>query len=339
MDWSRSYTATWRVFRVNRDTWADGEQITGVDSVSISRTSDGSLLESGNVEVTGQFETDYYRVVMTAEQGGELERVEVATMLFDVAGGTVDYGTDVKSINGLSVLFPASVTAVTTGEYAPEGVDGALYAGELLESAINAPVEVEGSFILDDHIVFELGATVLDAAWTVLEAGNFVIQIDGEGIVHVMPKPTEPSLILDSTSSGLLENGITYTEDMSKIPNRYVVIDGTTVTVAENNSANSIVSTVSRGYRVDLIDTSPTPVDGKTMSEYANEKLAEASIMKSEKTYTREYAPNVYPYSIIRASIDGLDGDMRVESQSITCDTGISVNEKASIEVNLWTSE
>lgn len=336
MDWSQSYTATWRVFRVNRNTWADAEQITNVDSVSLSRTADGNLLESGSLSVTGDFDSDYYRIVMTAEQNNELTRVDVATLLFDASGGEVNYGVTTNDVNGYSVLYPASTKAVTTGEYAPAGCDGALYAKNLLQSAINAPVVVEGSFTLNDHIVHELGSEVIGAVWSVLDAGDFVIQVDGGGVVHIRPRPTQPSLIIDSTAMSLLSNGISFSADQSEIPNRYVVIDGNNITVAENSDPQSVVSTATRGYTVDVIDTSPTPVNSETYSEYANRMLHKASFLKDQRNYEREYAPDVYPYSIIRATIDGLTGDYRVESQSIECSNGITVNEKASREVNLW---
>ena len=336
MNWSQSYSASWRVFKVNRQTWADGEMLMKVDSANASRTADGKLLESGSLELSGEFQSDYYRIVMTAEQGGEIARVEVATLLFEVAGGTVDYGTTVSKVDGYSVLFPASVKAVTTGEYAPAGANGAVYVRNLLQDAINAPVVVEGSFTLNDHIVHELGCTVLDAAWSVLDAGGFVIQIDGHGTVHVMPKPTEPSLVLDSSTAGLLSNGIDFSSDVSGIPNRYIVMDDGNISTAINNDVNSSVSVVNRGYCVDVIDKSPTPINGETNSEYANRKLHEESLLREERSYTREYAPNVYPYSIIRASIDGLLGDYRVDSQSIDCNNGITVNEKSAREINLW---
>lgn len=336
MDYSKSYSATWRVFRVNRDTWADGNKLSNVDSVTLSKTADGSLLESGGMKVVGDFERDYYRIVMTAEQGDEIERVDVATLLFDVSGGEIDYGVDTHDVDGFSVLYPASVTAVATGSYAPAGVDGVLYVQELLENSINAPVEIEGSFILDNHVVHEMGATVLDACWDVLNACNYVLQIDGSGIVYVRPKPSEPSLILGTVESAILQNGITYTADTSGIPNRYIVIDDDITAIAVNDSENSEVSTVNRGFYVDLIDTSPTLVNGETHVEYANRMLSEESILKEERSYNREYAPDVYPYSIIRGSINGMQGDFRVKSQSITCGNGIIVSEQSARETNLW---
>lgn len=336
MDWTQSYTSTWRIFRVNRDTWADGEQLTNVDSASVSRTADGSALESGSLEVTGTFDTDYYRIVMTAEQGGELARVDVATLLFEVKGGEIDFGRTASSVDGYSVLHPAATTAVTIGEYAPSGVDGAQYAAELLRSCINAPVEVEGGFILNDHIVHELGSSVIEAVWAVLDAGSYIMQIDGRGVVHIRPKPTEPALYINSSSIGLLQNGISFESDMSDIPNRYIVIEDNNITIAINDDPDSIVSTVSRGYLVDVADTSPTPINGKTMAEYAHDRLKELSILKEEYSYEREYAPNVYVYSLVRASINGLQGDMRVKSQSIECSNGIAVKEKAAKETALW---
>ena len=339
MNWARSYSSEWRVFRVNRKTWADDEKLTGVDSASIARTADGSLLESGDMEVTGDFKTDYYRIVMTAKQGGEVVREDVATLLFDISDGEHDYGTVKNKAKGYSVLYPASTTAVMTGEYAPAGVDGAKYAKELLESAINAPVEVEGSFILNDNIVHEPGTYILDAVWAVLNAGpdgGYVIQIDGRGVVHIRPRPTEPALVLDNAARGVILNGIEYTSDVSKIPNRYIVIDGNNKTLAVNDDPNSPVSTVKRGYYVDEVDTSPTPIDGETLGEYARRKLRQLSILETEYSYKREYAPTVLLYSKIRASITGLSGDLRVKSQSIDCGHGIMVSEKVTEETALW---
>lgn len=336
MNWGQSYTATWRVFRVNRQTWADGDMLSNIDSANLSRTADGKLLESGGFSLTGEFESDYYRIVMTAEQGGLIERVEVATLLFEVDGGTVDYGTVESTVDGHSVLYPAYTTSIITGEYAPAGADGVLYVRNLLQNTIHAPIQTEGSFTLNDHLVFELGASVIEAVWTVLDAMDYIIQIDGHGTVHIRPKPTTPSLILDGANTGIISNGIDFSASMSEIPNRYIVMDDGIVTTAINNSDSSPVSTVNRGYTVDVIDTAPTPTNGETLSEYASRRLHQLSVLRDERSYTREFAPDLYPYSLISASIDGLFGDYRVVSQSITCDNGITVSERSAKETALW---
>ena len=337
MRYDQSYRSLWRVFRVNRDTWADAELIEDVDSIEITKTADGAVMESGTMEISGTLEEDYYRIVMTAEQGMAAERVEVATLLFSQSDGTYDYNSETQQLEGHSVLYPASVTVILEGEYAPAGVDGARYAGDLLQSVINAPVEVEGSFILNEHVVHEIGSSTLDAVWNVLTAGGFVMQIDGRGVVHIMPKPMEPSFVLDSTELRILNPGIDYTTDRSDIPNRYIVLDETSKTVAVNNSELSEISTVSRGYTVDMVDESPTPVNGETMSAYAVRRLHEESFEKIESTYSREYVGGVYVHSIVRASINSLEGDLRVKTQNISCKNGIKVTEEVVKEVDLWT--
>lgn len=339
MEWTQSYSASWRVFRVNRQTWADGEQVGNIDSASVTKTADGGLLESASFEVTGDFTEDYYRIVMTAEQSGEVTRVDVGTLLFNVSSGKHNYGINVQTAEGHSVLYPASTTTIMAGDYAPAGVDGAAYAAELLRGAINAPVEVEGGYTLNDHVVHEIGSTVLEAVWAVLGAGpdgGYIIQIDGRGVVHIRPQPQDPSLVIDSANAALLTNEVNYTTDESDVPNRYIVIEGESRTVAENNDPASSVSYINRGYYVDYVDESPTPIDGETLSAYAARKLHEISHMKDERTYTREYSPDVNLYSIVRASIDGLEGDLKVTSQTLNCNYGITVNEKAVREVNLW---
>lgn len=336
MNWGRSYSSTWRVFKVNKDTWADGEALAGVDSVSVTRTADGSLLESGSIELTGDIEPGYYRVVMTADQGGYLARVEVATLLFISNGGGFDYGTHTHKADGYSVLYPASVTTVITGGYAPAEINGAEYAGNLLAGAINAPVKVDGNFTLNEPIVHAVGSSVLEAAWAVLDAGGFVIQLDGHGTVHIRPRPTEPDLVIDNQSAGLMLNGTSFKADESGIPNRYIVIQDAALTLAENSDPVSTVSTLTRGYTVDVTDTSPTPIDGETMAEYAGRRLHELSVLKEEQTYTREYAPGVDLYSIVRATLDAFEGDYRVTSQTVNCGNGITVAETVEKETSLW---
>lgn len=337
MDWGKSYSATWRVYKVNRKTWADGELLGRVDEVTVTRTADGNLLESGSMQVTGDtFEPDYYRIVMIAEQGGEIIRSDIATMLFDVSGGQLNYQTTNSTPDGYSVLYPASTTSIIIGQYAPAGVDGAKYAQQLLQSAINAPVEVEGSFILNDHIIHEFDSSVLSAVWSVLNAGNFIMRIDGRGVVHIEPKPTEPEFILDNISKNVVINGINHSFDISHIPNRYVIVNGVNVITAKNDDPESVVSTTNRGYIVDLVDKSPTLINGETYGEYALRKLKESSIINEDYNYTREYVPNLHLYSVIKSSINEMQGNLRIISQGVTCNNGITVNEKVTKEIQLW---
>lgn len=336
IDWSKSYTAFWRVFKVNTDTWQDGDVIAKMDSLSITRTADGELIESGSLEASSEIEDGWHRVVMIAEQDGNTERVEICTMLFESNGGT--YGDDRHEALGRSVLYPASTQRLLAGSYILSGADGADYAAKLLRSATPAPVEVEGSFTVNETIVHELDSTVLEAVWSVLNAGSFCIQIDGHGTIHIRPRPTTTALELNSLNARLLMPTIEYRDSRVEVPNRLTAISGSRSATAVNEDPSSPVSTVNRRYFVDVVEQDAIPVNGETIDAYAVRRLKQLSTYSDERTYTREFYPDVYPYDIVEGSIPrvGLDGKMYVVSQSLECGAGVVVTERAVKEVALW---
>lgn len=331
----------WRLHSVNPDTWLDGERVPGALSARVERSveGDGRLIDSGSIEVSGEVPAGYYRIVLDRDAGGARERVEVATLL--LCGGDGEYGRGglVTEMEGRSVLYPAHVRMMLDGSYAPSGADGAQYAASLLRQCLAAPVEVEGSFTLNGNVWHAFGDSHLEAAWAVLDAGGFVIQTDGAGRVHVRPRPEIPSLLLDEASASLVMPGVRMSLDLSEVPNRYIAVDGMSRAAAVNEDPNSEVSVASRGYYHDMLDESPAPVDGETLSAYARRRLREESVLMDYRTYTREHVGGVHPFSVVRGSMasSGFDGDMRVVSQSVSLGRDVKVTEKAAREVALWT--
>ena len=340
IDWGDSYTTVWRLVAVDQETWADGETVGGVGSAKVTRTADGKLLEAGSVEVEADgFEPGYYRLTCTAvDSAGNSERADVCTLLYGGSQRTYDHGMSTMTANGRSVLYPASVRLLVGGEYAPQNSDGALLAAELLRSCIAAPVEVEASFTLNGNVVYPFGSSVLDAVWLVLDAGGCVMQVTGDGTVHIRRLPEEPALELDAANARLVVPGVKASYDLADVPNQYIAVDEFSTAIAVNDDPESATSIPARGYVQMMLDESPTPVDGETLERYARRMLMEESTVQDSRTYTREYWPGVLPYDIVRGSIDsaGLTGDMRVVSQSLSCGDGILVNEKAAKEVTFW---
>ena len=344
IDWGSGYSATWRVTEVDPRTWADSGEVAGVSSASVERDakSDAPLLESGTVtldtEPHGEFRERYLRIIMMAHQGGVSERVNVATLLCCETEGGFNRGMESRELVGRSVLWPASTRRPSAGTYVPRGADGAAWAADALRSCIKAPVSVDGSFALAEAVVLDVGATLLEAVWAVLDAGGFCLQIDGDGTVHVRPRPTSPELSLDEAGARLLHHGVRRSLDLSEIPSRYIAIEGALVAEAVNDDPNSPTSEAARGYAVDVVDTTPQRLAGETLAAYARRKLAELSVVKESRSYTREYWPGVLPLSMVRGTLNGvgLDGDMRVTRQSLTCGRGIVVAEEAESEVATW---
>ena len=343
IDWSVGYESTWRLFNVNEGTWADSGQVGGFHSAKIERPQDAILFESGSISVDASmgadFEEGYYRLVMTATQGDISERVDVATLHCVSVGGTVNGGNDELSVKGRSVLFPAYGERLLRGTYAPKGCDGAEYAAEMLSRVLRAPVEVQGRFIVDRHVVFDLGSRVVEAASKLLEVGGWCMQVDGHGTVTLCEKPSEPALQLDTVNASLMMPSVSHDLDWSSVPNRYVAVDGYETAYAVNDDPASRTSTAQRGYVLDAgIDSSPVRINGETLSAYCERKLAENSVVRDTRVYTREYYPGVVTHSLVRGSLASvnLDGDLRVLSQSLDCSHGITVTEKSCKEVRSW---
>lgn len=343
MDWSRTYSCRWRVHRVDPATWADGEVLRGVDSVSVTRdaTGDAPLVDSGSVAVTGAtVPRGWYRVVLLAEQDGATERVELVTFELAGSGGSVDHGVPTDTLVARSVLHPASVLELSPGQYAPAGADGAEYAAELLRLNCVAPVAVDGAgFALASPVVPQQGASALDLAWQVARAGGYRIATDGDGTIRVGPVPTEPSLLLDLAHAALLQPKVDYSEDLADVPNRFTVWEGAWRAQAVNDDPASPTGFPQVGYWVDASDSNPVRVDGETLDAYAARRLSELSVVRRERTYRRKWWPGVRPGDLVRGSLASvrLDGDMRVERQSMACGAGVTVTERASMEVSTWT--
>lgn len=339
IDWSRAYSAEFSICPVDPSTWADAGALSGVSSLSVkaSRTDSVPLLAEAEVEVDGEAPEGWHRAYMSASQGAERERVALGTFLFTRSRGRRGRGSASSTASGRSALAPAEDELLAAGSYAPAGADGAAYAASLLASATPAPVASEGSFALSQNVVFPVGMSVLEAAWLVVRAGGFCMQLDGDGTVRIRPRPSEPALDLSLSGARLLMPGIEDDRSLDGVPNRYRAFDGGAMAEAANDDPASPASRAARGRWVDVCDTSPVLVDGETLGAYARRKLREASTVAVSVSYEREWSPGVRPYDVVRAGgAMGFDGDMRVASQDYTCSHGVTVRETAELEEELW---
>lgn len=344
MDFSRSYSSEWKLYRVNADTWADGEPLKGFVSASIEKTKDG-MVESGNFEVDadayGDFDEGYYRLVMYGTQDGITERFEISTLYCFLVSGVLDKRRDTRSITGKSVLTPIEQRLMPVGSYISESADCASFIGNTLRRYLAAPVEVAGSFTLNESYVFDVGANVLETVWNLLNAGGWCLQISGDGTVIVAPLQRVPQHTFPKGMESMVFPGISYETDMSGIPNRFMAMspDGT-LYQSVNDDPQSPSSTVSRGFVVDAngVETSPTLVDGESMQEYCDRNLRELSVLKQSISYSREYIHELMPNSLVRGTLglERISGDFRIENQSLECGFGIKVSERSVREVNLW---
>ena len=217
------------------------------------------------------------------------------------------------------------------------GVDGAKHAAELLKGCTPAPIEVDASFTLGDHVAYGKDASVLKVVWDLLDAGNCCMRISGDGTIRISEKPRGGSYV---PSESLVFPGIDRELDLTSIPNVYRAYSETAWAEAVNDDPESRVSTVSRGRRVEMVDTSPTRVNGETLAQYCARRLEEESTLFRSFTYTRELDPDTRPFDISSDSLPsiGMDGDLRIASQSLECGASCKVTQTVSIEVKEYTA-
>ncbi len=344
IDLEGGYTAEWRLMEVDTSTWGTGELVAGLDSVSITTSATDSvpMLQTGNITLTREvgleFPPGWYRIQMLAiDNGGATQRIDAATLLFEKTSGTINFSIDKCKAKGFSVLKPVNEAKMKAGEWIPRGADGAEWAARIIAGHTPAPVVLEASFTLDQYYVWDGGTSYLKAVWQVLDAGNCVILIDGDGTIHVTNKPTEPAMEINAADSSLLVPGLDYDQDYSDIPNVYYAVDGTDAAVAVNDDPDSVVSTESRGWDKVEYDDDVMRVNGESLQGYADRKLEELSTVTKTFSYQREWFDLVRPFEIIRFHFPNVvHEDLRVLSQTYNCSHGILLDEELGQEVKLW---
>lgn len=336
IDFSLPYSCEWRLRRVDVRTWADSGAASPLLSASVRRDSSGDEpeIDSGTLEVMGDWGPGYHRLTMVAEQAGSIEAWPIATLLCERAGSENGRVT----LTGRSVLHPAATEAARIGEHVRAGEDGAQAVARLLRGSIAAPVSVEGSFSLEDHYDFTPGQSVLSAAWAVLNAAGFCLRVEGDGTVHVCPLPSEESLSLDAAAARSMLSGPSDETGIADAINRFTAYEDGVSATAENRDSGP-GSYAERGYWNEEFDDSPVRVNGETLGMYARRRLAELSPVREAHRYSRAFVPGVCPFDMVRstAATLGVDGLMRVESQDYEASSGLLVSETAIREVQTWT--
>lgn len=341
VNWADSYTSRWRLMKVDQKSWGNTEEVRGMTAVKIDRdcTDDVPLLESAAIScdfpVDQDFEEGWYRVELITQQNEQEERFSLATLLLQSSSGTVDRGYKNVSIDGYSVLKPCSERLLVAGRYAPSGMSAVDFVVQLLQESTPAPVETVGDFRINDPYVFPIGTSYLEAIWTILNAGNFVIQITGEGIIQIMPLPTEPEFDISVATSDMILPGFDYELDLGDVPNRYFAYYLYGAAMEVNDQEGSRTSVSARGRYVDYVDTDPIMVNGESIETYARRKLSELSTVYKKYSYRREYLPTVLPFSLLNCTlpISGMIGEYRVLGQTLNCEHGVTVTEKVGLEI------
>ena len=330
MDWSKGFSAAYIMQTVDPATWRD----TGVIQITggtIKRELTGKR-ESADVDCKGiEIGVErWVRIYLETQQDGASARTALFTGLATSPADEYEGNARSNTLSCYSVLKPCEDVALPLGWYAPQNSNGAEVIRQLL-LVTPAPVFVESDAPrLSDHIIAESNENHLTMIDKILTAIDWRIQIDGDGTIHVEPKPLEAVASFDPLENDMIETKVKVSADLYSCPNVYRATSGDVTGIARDEDPDSPLSIQNRGREVWKSESGVNLASTESIAQYARRMLKQAQQVKRAASYTRRYMPNVRPSDLIRMGYpaQGLTGVYVVQSQTVALEYGAATDEQ-----------
>lgn len=349
-DWSASMQQTFEYYMVDPNTWKDIKKLDNVKNASISRDSDTETLGSASIGITDSLGECYIRIYLVTIQKGVTEKHPLGTYIVQ---------TPSSSYNGKirDVVMDAYTPLLELKENPPpigysllkdENIMSAAY--RLCREHARAPV-VETQ--CDEKLFYDFVANTDDTWITfiidLIANAKYELTLDEIGRILFSPKQEltslQPVWTYTDDNSSILYPDVDMKHDLYGIPNVVEVIysngSDTYYSRVINDDPNSPISTVNRGREIIHRVTNPDMVGDPTenqIHEYAERLLRELSSLEYTITYTHGYCPvrvgDCVRLDYAKAGLTNIKA--KVISQSIKCEPGCPVTEKAVFTNKLW---
>ena len=355
-DWSLSMQQTYEYYIVNPETWKDTRQINVVKSSTINRDSEAETLGSATFEVTESVGECYIRVYLITIQNGVKEKHALGTFLVQTPATSFDGKIRNISMDAYTPLLelkekqPPIGYAIVKSKNTENDESIMEHAYKLTQEATRAPVvPASCDTKLVNDFVAETNDTWLSFISDLIKNAKYKLALDELGRVLYAPEQDTASLqpvwTYDDSNSSILYPSISMDHDLYGIPNVVEVIYSNEskqfYSKVSNDDENSPTSTVNRGREIIYRVTDPGFVGIPTsnqLDEYAERLLKELSTIEYTITYTHGYCPvrlgDCVRLDYKRAGLKDIKA--KVISQSIKCEPGCPVTEKAVFTTKLW---
>lgn len=349
-DWTSSMQQTFEYYVVDPGTWKDSTLLTNVKSCTIDRDSEADTLGSATIDITESVGECYIRAYLITVQNGVREKHPLGTFLVQTPSSSFDGKIRDVSMDAYTPLLELKEKQPPLGYSILKNKKIMDIACQLTLENVRAPVvATNSSDTLSNHFVANVDDTWLTFLIDLISNAKYSFDLDEMGRILFSPKQDTASLqpiwTYDDTNSSILYPDLTMDHDLYGIPNVVEVIYSSgydTYYAREvNDDPNSPISTVNRGreivYRVTDPDMSGEPSRSQ-IKVYAKQLLRELSSIEYTITYTHGYCPvrlgDCVLLNYSRAGINGIKA--KVISQSIKCEPGCPVTEKAVFTTKLW---
>ena len=349
-DWTSSMQQTFEYYTVDPGTWKDVKKLENVKSCTINRDSDTETLGSATIDVTESLGECYIRIYLITIQNGVKEKHPLGTYLVQTPSSSFDGKIRTVSMDAYTPLLELKENPPPLGYSVLKDDNIMRRAYMLCREHARAPV-VEA--VCDETLQYDFVANTSDTWLTfitdLISNAKYTFSMDELGRILFSPKQDTASLqpvwTYDDGNSSILYSDVTMEHDLYGIPNVVEVVyaNGAEIyqTRVVNDDPNSPTSTINRGREIVYRDTNPSlsgnPTDNQ-LDEYARRLLRELSSIEYSVSYSHGYCParvgDCVRLNYKRAGITDIKA--RIVSQSIKCEAGCKVSEKAVFTTKLW---
>lgn len=356
-DWTRSMEQTFEYYTVDPGTWKDVALVTNVKTSTINRDEEVETRGSATFDVTETLGESYIRAYLITVQNGIKEKHALGTFLVQTPSSSFDGRVRNVSMDAYTPLIELKENQPPLGYFVPEDKNVMETAHQLARDHMRAPVvraecptKNAYDFVADinDTWLSYISAFVANQLYELEEmptVSRFSLDLDEMGRLLFVPKQEiaamQPVWTYGDDDGSILHPDVTMDHDLYGIPNVVEVVYGSYYARVVNDDENSPISTVNRGreicYRVVDPDMTGNPTQ-QLINQYATQLLESLSTVEYTVTYTHGYCPvrvgDCVRLNYTRAGLTNIKA--RVISQTIKCEPGCPVTEKAKYTAKLW---
>lgn len=349
-DWTKSMQQTFEYYIVNPATWKDVRRINNVKSGSITRDLGVETLGSATFDIEEPLGECYIRVYLITIQNGAKDKYPLGTYLIQTPSSKFDGKNKIVSVDAYTPLLELKENPPPIGYSVLKNTNIMETAYKITKEQVRAPVVAAAcTETLFSDFVANTDDTWMTFLNDLMANAKYTFSLDELGRILFSPKQDMASLqpvwTFDDSNSSILYPEISMDYDLYGIPNVVEVIyssdDRCYYSRVVNDDSNSPTSTVSRGREIIHRVTEPilygNPTD-EQVNEYAVRLLRSLSSIEYTVNYSHGYCPvKIGDCVRLNHSKAGLNGiKAKVISQSIKCEPGCPVSEKAVFTANLW---
>lgn len=349
-DWMQSMSQTFEYYKVDPGTWRDAKRLDNITASSITRDADAETLGSASFDVVGEMKECYVRTYLVIRQNGITERFPLGTHLVSSPSSTFDGKLTNVTADAYTPLIELKDAIPPLGYSILKESNVMKEAYMICREKIRAPiVQTTCEEKLYSDFVANTNDTWISFISDLVYKAKYKLGLDEKGRVIFLPRQDlaalQPVWTYNDNNSSILYPEITCDHDLYGIPNVVEVVysNGRDSYYAKvvNDDKNSPTSTVRRGreiiYRVTDPGFSGIPTD-KQIQLYAKELLRQLSSVEYTISYSHGYCPvrldDCVRLNYERAGLKNIKA--KVIYQSIKCEAGCQVSEKAVYTKKLW---